>query len=193
MKTLILFGSPHTDGDTAALTNALTAKLSGEHKLINCYTANIAPCADCRCCRERLFCPIDDEMQEVYEYLAECDNVIIASPVHYAEFSAMLLKVVSRLQMYSSALIFRHETLPVKAKRGAVLLTQGGSGGAERAFETAKIIFRSIGIKEVLPLVCSQNTDKLPAVRDEKALAEAGRVAGWLNACEENREPVGDQ
>ena len=83
--------------------------------------------------------------------------------------------------MYSSALIFRHETLPVKAKRGAVLLTQGGSGGAKRAFETAKIIFRSIGIKEVLPPVCSPNTDKLPAVRDEKALAETGRLSGYLN------------
>lgn len=184
MKTLIFFGSPHTDGDTAALTNALTAKLCGEQKLINCYTADIAPCADCRCCREMLFCPIDDEMQAVYEYLAKCDNVVIASPVHYAELSAMLMKVVSRLQMYSSALIFRHEALSVKAKRGAILLTQGGSGGAERAFETAKIIFRSIGIQEVLPLVCSPNTDKLPAVRDEKALAEAERVAGWLNVCE---------
>lgn len=97
MKTLILFGSSHTDGDTAALTNALTAKISGVHRLINCYTADIAPCADCRCCRERLFCPIDDEMQEVYEYLTECDNVVIASPVHYAELSAMLMKVVSRL------------------------------------------------------------------------------------------------
>ena len=69
MKTLILFGSPHTDGDTAALISALTAKLSGEYKLINCYTADIAPCADCRCCRERLYCPINDEMQAVYEYL----------------------------------------------------------------------------------------------------------------------------
>ena len=79
---------------------------------------------------KRIFCSINDEMQTVYSFLSECDNVVLASPVHYGELSAMLLKVVSRFQMYSSALIFRWEALPVRAKRGAVILAQGGSGGS---------------------------------------------------------------
>ena len=86
-------------------------------------------------------------MPDCIFFIAEKD--LSASPVHYAELSSGLLKVASRFQIYSSAQIFRHETLPVKAKHGAVLLTQGGSGGAERAYETACLIFQSIGIKEI--------------------------------------------
>ncbi|MBR1765382.1 MAG: flavodoxin family protein [Ruminococcus sp.] len=152
MKTLILNGSPHRDGDTAALINALTAGLLGEVRVVDCYIADIAPCCDCQRCRERLACSINDEMQAIYAYLSECDNVVLASPVHYGELSAMLLKAASRFQMYSSALIFRREALPVRAKRGAVILSQGGSGGAERAFETARLIFQSIGILTAMSL-----------------------------------------
>lgn len=103
MKTLILNGSLRKGGDTAYLINTLLSRLQGEYKIVDCYTANISPCMDCRCCREKLSCPIKDEMQEIYAYLSECDHVIIASPVHYAELSSGLLKVASRFQIYSSA------------------------------------------------------------------------------------------
>ena len=69
MKTLILNGSPRKDGDTVFLINKLLSRLQGEYKIIDCYTADIAPCIDCRCCREKLSCPIRDEMQEIYAYL----------------------------------------------------------------------------------------------------------------------------
>ena len=119
-------------------------------------------------------------MQDIYGYLSECDNLILASPVHYAELSSGLLKAASRFQVYSSALIFRHEQLPISVKRGAVLLAQGGSGGAERAYETAKLIFQSIGVKRVYPVVCSTNTDRLSASEDEKAITDTKELAEWL-------------
>lgn len=70
MKTLILNGSPRKDGDTVFLINKLLYRLQDEYKIIDCYTADIAPCIDCRCCREKLSCLIKDEMQEFYAYLA---------------------------------------------------------------------------------------------------------------------------
>ncbi|MGN1225158.1 MAG: NAD(P)H-dependent oxidoreductase, partial [Ruminococcus sp.] len=63
MKTLILNGSPRKNGDTAFLIQKLTEQLHGEYKIVNAYTANIAPCIDCRKCREQYGCIIDDEMQ----------------------------------------------------------------------------------------------------------------------------------
>ena len=188
MKTLILNGSPRKDGDTAYLINKLFSRLYGEYKIVDCYTADIAPCIDCRSCREKLSCPIRDEMQEIYAYLSECDHVIISSPVHYAELSSALLKVASRFQIYSSAQIFRHEMLPVKAKHGAVILAQGGSGGAECAYETARLIFQSIGIKEIYPLVCSRNTDHLHVVKDEQAISDVLKLAEWLNTFEDEHK-----
>lgn len=71
MKTLILNGSPRKDGDTVSLINKMLPRLQGEYKIIDCYTADIAPCIDCRCCREKLSCPIKDEMQDIYAYLSE--------------------------------------------------------------------------------------------------------------------------
>lgn len=133
MKTLILNGSPRKSGDTTALICALTGHLQGEYRIIDCHFTNIDPCMDCRCCRERLSCPINDKMQEIYDYLSDCDNLILASPVHYAELSSGLLKIASRFQIYSSAMIFRHEKLPLHIGRGAVLLAHGGSGDAERS------------------------------------------------------------
>lgn len=65
------------------------------------------------------------------------------------------------------------------------MLTQGGSGGAERAYETARLIFQSIGVKEVYPLVCSGNTDRLPAADDEKAIGDVLKLAEWLNIFED--------
>ncbi|MBO5320029.1 MAG: DEAD/DEAH box helicase family protein [Ruminococcus sp.] len=185
MKTLILNGSPSHDGDISVLIAVLTQNLQGENMVIDCYSSNISPCQDCRCCREQLYCPNEDAMRDIYGYLTEYDNLILASPIHYAELSSGLLKVVSRFQVYSSALIFRHEQLPISVKRGAVLLAQGGSGGAERAYETAKLIFQSIGVKDVYPLICSANTDRLSASEDENAIAETKKVAEWLNSFAE--------
>ena len=85
MKTLILNGSPRKSGDTTALICALTGHLQGEYRIIDCHFTNIAPCMDCRCCREKLSCPINDKVQEIYDYLSDCDNLILASPVHYAD------------------------------------------------------------------------------------------------------------
>lgn len=118
MKTLILNGSPRNDGDTAALINRLLLHLHGEYRIYDCYSSDISPCTDCRCCREHLYCPNEDAMQEIYGYLTECDNLILASPVHYAELSSGLLKAASRFQVYSSALIqlFREQAATAKRR-----------------------------------------------------------------------------
>ena len=80
MKTLILNGSPHKQGDTAFLIQTLTAHLPGTYKIVSAYTAKIAACIDCRACREQFGCRIQDEMQEIYQYLEQCDAVVLASP-----------------------------------------------------------------------------------------------------------------
>ncbi len=53
---------------------------------------------------------------------------------------------------------------------------------AERAYETARLIFQSVGVKDVCPLVCSTNADQLPASEDENAIAETKKLAEWLNS-----------
>lgn len=180
MKTLILFGSPRKNGDTAALTDMLCRSLAGQQLLVRAYS-DISPCTDCRACRSHPGCVIKDSMSEVYDYIPDCDNIVIASPVYFAELTGRLLDVASRLQTLFSARRYRGEIPAIRPKRGGVILAGGGSGGADRAFETAKLILRQLNCRDVFDPVCSPNTDTVPAASDEKAIARLGALAAFLN------------
>lgn len=182
MKTLILNGSPRKTGDTVSLINILKDRLHGEVKIIDCYRADISPCIDCRKCRNAFMCSINDEMQEIYRYIKDCDNIVIASPVYYSELTGRLLDIASRLQMYFSARFFRNETPPIKPKKGAVILVGGGNGNPRKAFDTAVCILHTVNAYDIHPLVCSHNTDNVPAVRDEIAVGEVRNIADFFNS-----------
>ncbi len=184
MKTLILNGSPRPAGDTADLLKLLREQLRGEVKIVDAYRRDISPCVDCRYCREHPGCAIRDEMQEVYSWLEDCDNIVIASPIYFSQPTGRLLDVGSRLQTYYCARFFRKETPIAKAKRGAVILVGGGGGRAERAYETAKILLRHMNCRDVFDLVCSHNTDALPAIEDAQAVEGVKKIAAFLNGEE---------
>lgn len=180
MKTLILNGSPHPEGDTMHLVRELTNRLDGECRIIHCYSAQIVPCTDCRACRAQDLCVIDDEMQSVYPLFEQCDRLVLASPIYYASLTGRLLDVVSRFQRYDSARRFRHAPTPIVPKKAAVILTGGGSGGAQTVYGTAKIILKELGAEAIFPLICSSHTDTVPASEDAAALHRVQEAADWF-------------
>ena len=97
MMTLIFNGSPRKNGDTNSLIHELMNHLQGQVKIVNAYVCNISPCVDCRYCWQKDGCSIEDDMQEVYDYIHVCDNIIIASPLYFSEISGQLLSILSRL------------------------------------------------------------------------------------------------
>jgi multimeric flavodoxin WrbA len=97
MKTLIFNGSPRKNGDTASLVNKVLEDLNGEFKIVNAYDCGVQPCMDCRYCWENRGCRINDSMREIYQYIQECDNVIIASPIYFSvRITSLLLKTKKR-------------------------------------------------------------------------------------------------
>ncbi len=170
MKTLIFNGSPRKNGDTVSLLKHFMEQLSGEFKIVDAYRADISPCLDCRYCKIQKGCSIQDEMQEVYEYLKDCDNVLIASPVYFSELTGKMLDVGSRLQTYFCGRRFRKEESGLTPKKGAVLLVGGGDGKPDKAYETAKTLLKLMNCKEIHELVCAHNTDKVPAIEDVQAV-----------------------
>lgn len=181
MKTLIFNGSPRKNGDTVSLLNEFTKNLNGDYKVIDAYYCNIKPCLDCRYCWKNEGCCQKDEMQEVYDYIRECDNILIASPVYFSELTGQLLAVMSRLQTFFSARFFRKEVPVEKRKKGGVILTGGGDGAAENAYNTACILLRMMNAKDIAPVVLSHNTDKIPAKEDKKAVEDSIRLAKQFN------------
>lgn len=181
MKTLILNGSPRKNGDTTNLINKLTEKLNGEHMIINAYYANISPCIDCRYCWSNDGCSINDEMTEMYDYIIECDNVVIASPIYFSQPTGKLLDVCSRLQMYFANKHFRKQSLAIKPKKGAVILVGGGDGNPVKAYETLCGILCHINVMEIYNLAGSFNTNVTPAKDDKKVIKDIKEISNFLN------------
>jgi multimeric flavodoxin WrbA len=181
MKTLILNGSPRKNGDTASLLRLLTGQLEGEVRVVDTFRSGISGCIDCRYCREHPGCAIKDGMQELYPYIEGCDNILIASPVYFSEVTPPVLSLGSRLQAYYSARKFRKEPVSIRPKRGAVLLVGGGDGRPDRAYETARLLLRCMGAKEILPMMGSFSTDDIPAVEDAEAVRQVGEIAAVFN------------
>ncbi len=179
MKTLVLFGSPHKDGDTAALWAAVSEKLPGEVKFVSAYDCGISPCIDCRFCWEHPGCAIQDGMQDIYAYLGRCDNVVIASPIYFSELTGPLLGLASRLQTYWAARFFRKEPAPGGVKRGALLLAGGGDGSPAKAEGTARTLFRFVNA-QCVGEAFSLHTNEIPASEDEQAMQKARELGEKL-------------
>ena len=188
MKTLIINGSPRPDGNTVALLRELKKYLPGEVVEVSAFYSNIAPCVDCRGCWKTAKCVVDDDMQVIYE--DDFDNVVVASPVYYGTLPGSVLSLMSRLQPWHAATYFIKEPLVQRPKKAAAILTAGGKGNQERAFHHLRALFRMLnagGFEEYL--VCSSNTDTIPACDDVQAMEQVKSLARWL-ASDETPPPM---
>lgn len=185
-RTLIISGSPRPTGDSASLIKMLTDRLHGEYRIINAYKEKISPCMDCRYCRSNHGCAINDGMGEILDYLADCDNLVIVSPVYYSMLTGKLLDLFSRLQTWYSASAFRGEQLSVKPKHGGLILTAGGRDSCSHALAVGDILLSAAGVVyKSCPAVVARNTDKLSANENMQAINEVVRLSAYLNREEE--------
>ena len=183
MKTLIINGSPRPGGNTVSLIRELKKCLEGEVVEVSTFYSNIAPCVDCRGCWKTAKCVVDDGMQVIYE--DDFDNVVVASPVYYGTLPGSVLSLISRLQPWHAATYFLNEPLVQRPKKAAAILTAGGKGNQERAFHHLRALFRMLnagGFEE--HLVCSPNTDIIPASDDAQAMEQVKSLARWLSGGE---------
>lgn len=169
MKTLIFNGTTRKNGDTQALVDAFTAALHGEVRSLT-YFDNISPCLDCRRCWKQPGCCLQDKMQEIYPYLAECDVVAVASPVWFSSLSGPLLNMASRLQTYFSGRFFRGETDGLRPKSGVLLLAGAEPGTEKKPIETAHTILKHISVRPPVHIICSMRTNQVPVSNDDDAL-----------------------
>lgn len=182
MKTLIINGSPKKNGDTQALIDAFVSGLSGEYRIVS-RGDGISPCVDCRYCWKHDGCAVKDAMQAVYDYLADCDAVVLASPVWFSSLSGPALDIGSRFQTYFARKFFRHLPSPLKPKRGVILLVGGQPGTEVGPIANAKTVLGLANIaKDDITVVTSMDTDHIPAALDTAALKAARSAAQALSS-----------
>lgn len=179
-KTLILNGSPRIEGNTAAMIAELRKHLQGQVIELSAFRSNISPCVDCRGCWETARCVVHDEMQVIYD--DDFDNIVIASPVYYGTLPGAVLSLMSRLQPWHAAKFFLQKPLELRPKKAAVVLTAGGKGNHSMAMHHLRAFFRMVHAEGFTEhMVCSPNTDSLPASQDYAALQALLPLAHWLN------------
>ncbi|HEX3075800.1 MAG TPA: flavodoxin family protein [Lachnospiraceae bacterium] len=181
MKTLIFNGSPRKNGDTFSLIKDLLEQIEGEFHIVNAYDCDIKPCIDCRYCWNKDGCSQKDGMQEVYQWIQDSDNIVIATPIYFSQPTGQLLAIMSRLQTYFCAKYIRKEIPVAKSKKGGVILVGGGEGNIESAYHTANVLLHDMNAMDIAPVIYSSNTDRIPSLKDEAVRTKIKDLADFFN------------
>ncbi len=166
-KILIINGSPHKNGDTSYIVEQINNRLEGEIEEINPFFDKISPCIDCRHCWKEEGCAIKDGMEKIY--MDDYDTIIIASPVHFCNFTPPVLALITRLNMIWCNKHFLGIEHKFREKQGFLVLVGGGSGKPKHALEMAQVMFKFLNAKFDMDkdYIYSLNTNTVPVLEDD--------------------------
>ena len=100
MKVLLINGSPKANGNTACALNEMVAvfeKEGIETEIVHVGNKDIRGCVACTGCYNTGKCVVDDMVNECTAKFAECDGMVVASPVYYASANGTLISFLDRL------------------------------------------------------------------------------------------------
>ncbi len=143
MKVLLINGSPHKNGTTAAALAEVARVLNGEGietETVNVGHLRLNGCLGCYACSKLGKCVLDDEVNEIAKKFEEANGLIVGSPVHYAAPAGALLSLLDRL-FYST----RFEK---RDKVGAAVVC-ARRGGCTAAFDVLNKYFTISGMPVV--------------------------------------------
>lgn len=123
-RVILLNGSPHQNGCTAAALNEMISvftKEGIETKLYQIGSRNIRGCTACGSCSLTGKCVIDNLVNVVAEDFAEADGLVVGSPVYYSSPNGTILSFMDRL--------FYSTDFPKQMKVGAAVVScrRGGN------------------------------------------------------------------
>lgn len=174
MKVLIINGSPRVHGNTAAALEEMKKIFAAEGveiEEVHVGGLDLHSCIACTSCAKTGKCVFDDEVNKTAPKLAECDGVVIGSPVHFAQAPGALTSFLSRL-FYSTWAV--DKTMKV----GAVMVSARRSGATATFDELNKFFTIS-----QMPVVSGRYWNNVhgrgpgEAVQDEEGMQNARFLA----------------
>jgi len=151
MFVLGLQGSPRIKGNSSVLLSGFldeAARLGARTELVNVAKKKITPCQECGTCEKKGFCPIDDEMQELYPLLRQAELIVMATPIFFYGPTAQMKAVIDRSQALWSRKYALGLEDPGRKWRQGYLLAVGATRGKnlfEGTILTAKYFFDAVG------------------------------------------------
>ena len=100
MKVILLNGSPHANGNTAAALQEMETIFAAEGiktETIQVGHLQVRGCTGCASCFRNKKCVFDDIVNELAVKLEAADGLVLGSPVYYASANSTLTAVLDRL------------------------------------------------------------------------------------------------
>lgn len=126
MKVLLINGSPHPDGCTAAALKELSGALNRHG--IETETAHIGAkpirgCIACGRCKNGR-CVFDDDItNRMLEKMERCDGLVIGSPVYYASANGSLTAMLDRMFFAGNCFQYKAGCVVCSARRAGTTAT----------------------------------------------------------------------
>ena len=182
-KLLALLGSPHKDGATGTMLKYVLQEAEQQGwqiTSINLYEQNIGYCNGCRTCIKTGNCVHKDDVQEISRLIRECDVVVLAAPVYWANVPAVVKNLFDRLL---GVVMEETKTFPkarLSKNQKYFLITAcntpapfsflyGQSAGAIRSM---KEFFKTSGMKYVGKCVWTGQDKQVMPIRFEKKITK---------------------
>ena len=163
MKVLMLNGSPHAQGNTARALREMEkifTECGIEVETVHVGNQAVRGCVACGYCFQNGKCVVDDAVNEIAAKFADCDGLVVASPVYYASANSTLTALLDRL-FYSTSF---DKTMKVGA---AIAVAR--RGGCSATFDQLNKYFTISG----MPLASSQYWNSVHGGRPGEAEADA--------------------
>lgn len=154
MKIIAFAGSPRIQGNSDILLDECLrgAEHQGaEVEKIYLDNLTISPCRACDVCRSNGGqCVYEDDMQPIYQKLAEADIWVLATPIYWWGPTAQLKLMVDRWYSF-------YKYIALKQKKAALILTMGDTRMkvAVPTILMFDMAFEYLGIEQIEPLVVS--------------------------------------
>ncbi len=104
MKIVSLLGSPRSKGNSATLTARFldTAReLGAEVESFELNKLNFKGCQACYVCKTKQEkCAVEDDLAPVLDAVADCDVLVLATPIYYGEVTAQMKAFIDRTFCY---------------------------------------------------------------------------------------------
>ena len=147
MKILAVCGGMREESNTNKLVKKIAEATGCDYELVDMGKIVIKPCTGCsECMMYEGKCPIEDDMQGLYDKLMEADGIILGSPTYYMNVSGAVKCFIDRsLALYYRGVGPEYDPempfmgqRPLAGRPGVVVTTVAGAGH-EQAMEVLSL------------------------------------------------------
>lgn len=188
MKVLAICGGLREESNTNKLVRTIAESSGCDYEIVEMGKLEIKPCTGCsECMMSEGKCPIEDDMQDLYEKLIEADAIVLGSPTYYMNISGAVKCLIDRsLALYYRGIGPEYDPdmpfmgqRPLAGKPGVLVTTVAG-GGHEKAMEALSLCMgeshRLNLVEKMAEVVGMNDVQDMPEVM--KRAEEAGKKLG---------------